>query len=85
MPKATKPRSKKDPAAPKRSLSAYMFFSQENRAKIKEENPDASFGTIGKLLGEKWKGLDAKEKKPYDDKAKADKSRYEDEKAAKNK
>jgi hypothetical protein len=39
-----KKRDKKDPNAPKRGLSAYMFFSQANRQKIKEENPDATFG-----------------------------------------
>ena len=35
---------KKDPKAPKRALSAYMFFSQDWRERIKTENPDASFG-----------------------------------------
>lgn len=38
-------KSKKDPAAPKRPLSAYMFFSQDHREKVKTENPDAGFGT----------------------------------------
>ncbi|CAO3672075.1 unnamed protein product [Rhizopus stolonifer] len=56
-------RAKKDPAAPKRGLSAYMFFSQDNRAVVKEENPKATFGEIGKLLGEKWKNLTDDEKK----------------------
>ena len=41
-------RSKKDKSGPKRGLSAYMFFSQENRAQIKEDNPDASFGMYKK-------------------------------------
>jgi len=53
MPKDPKPKvtasgrktkSKKDPAAPKRPLSAYMFFSQEWRERVKAENPDAGFG-----------------------------------------
>ncbi|CEP13358.1 hypothetical protein [Parasitella parasitica] len=77
-------KEKKNPNAPKRGLSAYMFFSQDNRAKVKEDNPEASFGTIGKLLGEKWKGLSDQEKKPYLEKAEADKKRYEKEKAAQN-
>lgn len=34
------------------------------------------------MLGEKWKALSPKERKPYEDKAAADKKRYEDEKAA---
>jgi hypothetical protein len=30
---------------------------------VKEENPDAGFGDMGKLLGAKWKELDASGKK----------------------
>jgi hypothetical protein len=36
---------KKDPKAPKRALSAYMYFSQDWRERMKQENPEASFGT----------------------------------------
>ncbi|SJL08394.1 related to Non-histone chromosomal protein 6 [Armillaria ostoyae] len=83
-------KAKKDPKAPKRALSAYMFFSQDWRERIKNENPDAGFGEVGKLLGAKWKELDDEEKKacyvppihPYVDLAAKDKARAEDEKAA---
>jgi HMG (high mobility group) box len=37
-------KAKKDKNAPKRALSAYMFFSQDWRERIKSENPDAGFG-----------------------------------------
>ena len=47
--KATKPKAKKDPDAPKRGLSAYMFFSKDARASTKEENPEATFGKPGAL------------------------------------
>ncbi|KAL2860618.1 high mobility group box domain-containing protein [Aspergillus pseudodeflectus] len=77
-------RKKKDPNAPKRGLSAYMFFANENREKVREDNPGISFGQVGKMLGEKWKALTDKERKPYDDKAAADKKRYEEEKAQYN-
>jgi hypothetical protein len=53
----------KDPNAPKRALSAYMHFAQENRAKVKEDNPNATFGQLGKLLGEHWQNASAAEKK----------------------
>ncbi|KAL4940951.1 Non-histone chromosomal protein 6 [Aspergillus oleicola] len=75
-------RKKKDPNAPKRGLSAYMFFANDNREKVREENPGITFGQVGKMLGEKWKGLSDKERKPYEEKAATDKKRYEDEKAA---
>ncbi|KAL1927345.1 hypothetical protein VTP01DRAFT_3974 [Rhizomucor pusillus] len=77
-----KRRSKKDKSGPKRGLSAYMFFSQEQRPKVKEENPDANFGAIGKILGERWKNMTDEEKAPYNAKAEEDKKRYEAEKAA---
>lgn len=33
------------------------------------------------MLGDKWKALSETDRKPYEDKAAADKKRYEDEKA----
>ncbi|OJK05136.1 hypothetical protein ASPACDRAFT_38706 [Aspergillus aculeatus ATCC 16872] len=77
-------RKKKDPNAPKRGLSAYMFFANDNREKVREENPGISFGQVGKMLGERWKALSDTERRPYEDKAAADKKRYEDEKASYN-
>lgn len=45
------------------ALSAYMFFVQDYRERLKSENPDATFGEVGKLLGAKWKEMSAGEKK----------------------
>ena len=45
-------KGKKD--GPKRPLSAFMYFSQDQRAAVKAANPDATFGELGKLLAEKW-------------------------------
>ncbi|KAL1957918.1 hypothetical protein VTO42DRAFT_5310 [Malbranchea cinnamomea] len=75
---------KKDPNAPKRGLSAYMFFANEMRETVREENPGISFGQVGKILGERWKALSDKQRQPYENKAAADKKRYEEEKAAYN-
>jgi hypothetical protein len=35
-----------DPTKPKRAMSAFFIFSQANRQRIKEENPEASFGDL---------------------------------------
>lgn len=67
---------------PKRGLSAYMFFANEQRENVRAENPHFTFGQVGKCLGERWKALNDKQRVPYDAKAAADKKRYEDEKAA---
>jgi hypothetical protein len=71
-----------DPNAPKRGLSAYMFFANEQLENVRAENKDISFGQVGKILGERWKALNDKQRAPYEAKAAADKKRYEDEKAA---
>merc|ERR1711879_839273 len=81
-PKKRVVKKQKDPNAPKKAQSAYMIFCNENRPIVKEENPDASFGEMGKLLGARWKELSDEGKKPYNDKAEQDKGRYEREKQA---
>eukprot|EP00948_MAST-09A_sp_MAST-9A-sp1_P003281 g3281.t1 len=43
-----KRRKKKDPNAPKRPLSAYMFFSKEHRAVVRKEQPTLSMTEISK-------------------------------------
>ncbi|KAF8157916.1 high mobility group box domain-containing protein, partial [Crassisporium funariophilum] len=75
-------KAKYEPDAPKRALSAYMFFSQDWRERIKIENPDACFGEVGKLLAVKWKELGDEGKKSYIEQAAKDKERYENEKSA---
>ncbi|CAB08172.1 High-mobility group non-histone chromatin protein [Schizosaccharomyces pombe] len=77
MPRAAKSSRKKDPNTPKRNMSAFMFFSIENREKMKTDNPDATFGQLGSLLGKRWKELTSTEREPYEEKARQDKERYE--------
>ena len=61
--KPPKKKRKKDPNAPKKPSSAYFHFSKKMRSKIKEENPTATFGELGKLLGEAWKQVSDEDKK----------------------
>lgn len=53
---------KKDPNAPKRGLSAYMFFVKEKRADVSASNASMSFGEVGKELGRLWKEVSAEDK-----------------------
>ena len=46
--------------------------------------PPPIAGQVGKELGERWKALNMKQREPYEAQAKADKQRYEDEKASYN-
>ncbi|GAB2285560.1 FACT complex subunit ssrp1 [Dionaea muscipula] len=74
-----KPKKKKDPHAPKRNLSGYLFFSQAERETLKKERPGIPFPEVGKIIGDKWKRMSAEEKEPYEAMARADKKRYKDE------
>ena len=61
----------KDPNAPKKPLSAYFLFSQEERLKVKEENSDFSITEVAKELGRRWATLEPTLKAAYE-------SRYQD-------
>jgi len=69
----------KDPNAPKKGMSAFMLFSNDQRNKIKADNPELSFGEIGRKVGEAWKALTDKQKQVYVKKSEEDKKRYESE------
>lgn len=43
---AKKRKAKKDPNKPKRNMSSFFLYSQANRADVKANNPEASFGDI---------------------------------------
>lgn len=76
-------RSRKDPRAPKRSKSAYIFFAIEIRESVKAEiGPDARVGDIAKLTSRRWKSLTDQQRLRYENVAKADRDRYLEEKAA---
>jgi structure-specific recognition protein 1 len=56
-------------------MSAFMFFSNAQREKVKADNPGIAFGEVGRKLGELWRAATAEEKKEYDEQAAADKVR----------
>ena len=72
-------RQKKDPNAPKRAMSAFMFYSQEHRASIQDKNPGVTFGQIGRILGAEWKKLSEADREKYNKKAEEDRERYKKE------
>ena len=72
----TKPRRKKDPNAPKRAKSGYLFFCQETREYVVEENPDMKNTDIIRELGRLWQELDTRTKTKFNKMAIKDKSRY---------
>jgi len=73
---------KKD-GKPRGRMTAYAFFVQTCREEHKKKHPDESvvFAEFSRKCAEKWKGMNGKEKKRFEDMAEKDKRRFEDEMA----
>ena len=75
-------RRKKDPNAPKRAKSAYLFFCNEEREVVKKDHPDFKATETTAELGSRWNTLKAdssrsKEMEKYAKMASDDKVRYQ--------
>lgn len=92
--KQTYKRKRKDEGAPTRALSAYNIFVQDRFSKLAKDNEEAlkSSDVDAQLkrvppaslvasTGNEWRELPAEEKKLYEEKAAADRKRYEDQMA----
>jgi upstream-binding transcription factor len=56
---------RKDPSKPKRPISAYLFFAQQSRPKIKEKYPDLKGLEITRQVGQAWSEATPEEKAPF--------------------
>lgn len=74
----------KDSNAPKKNLTAYMYFVKENRSRVAKQNQNATFGEIGGNVAREWRAISPENKKKYEEKAAADKVRYQTEMATYN-
>mmetsp|Transcript_33633 Transcript_33633/g.73773 ORF Transcript_33633/g.73773 Transcript_33633/m.73773 type:complete len:337 (+) Transcript_33633:325-1335(+) len=92
--KQTYKRKRKDTGAPTRALSAYNIFvkerfirlSKENEAALQSADTDAVMkrvppASLVASTGNEWKVLSAEEKSYYEEKAKLDRKRFEDQMA----
>lgn len=65
----------------KRASSAYIHFTTDFRKRLKEKcekkgDPLPKANEVAKMAGEAWKNLSEEDRKPYNEKAQADKDRY---------
>ena len=72
---ATK-KKKKDPNAPKRGRSAYIFYGSSVRPGIKAANPEMPVTAIMKEIGQMWAKVTDADKVEFNKLAAADKERY---------
>ncbi|XP_055998902.1 FACT complex subunit Ssrp1-like [Ostrea edulis] len=73
--KKRKSKSKKDPNAPKKPLSAYVLWLNANRKEMMKENPEKSITSLVRRAGELWKQLE--DKTEWNEKAAEAKKAYE--------
>jgi len=78
--KMKRKKAKKHPAAPKHPMSAYLYFVNDNRQKLKQAYPEKGFTEIARMLGEQWRKLDPGARAMYQQRATLDKERYKAEK-----
>jgi len=78
-PRAGKRKKKKDPNAPKRPRSAYILYCTEMRDDVKKQHEGAKPAELMQIMGQMWNQLPAHKKTEFNDKAKEDKTRYNDE------
>ena len=76
-PKPSPKKKKKDPNAPKRPVSAFMYFQKEKLPEAKSDNPGVPVKDVRKMVAKLWDELEDEKGKPYRDLAREDKKRYE--------
>jgi len=78
---STMNRVAKDPRKPKGKMSAYAYFVQTCREEHKRKSPEipVQFAEFSKKCSGRWKTMTSKEKGVFEDKAKQDKVRYDNE------
>lgn len=69
-------RAKKDPSAPKRPMSAFLYFSQERRRIIKEKNPGMRNTEVSRVLGDMWRNASEEERNPHIEREAREREKY---------
>lgn len=64
--------------APKRPLSPFIFYSQEARRKIKQENPTLHSKQIMKQVQRSWREMSEQQKAYYKEQSKTNRSEYDE-------
>ena len=74
-----KPRSSRDPDAPKAATSAQQFYAKARREALKAKNPELKGTELQEKIADEWRGMSARQRDPYNKQAAKDKARFEKE------
>lgn len=72
----TKLKAKKDKNHPKKPRTSFLFFTMQNRERVKDSNPNIAVSDIYRVLGKEWGSLSNEEKQKFEELASSDKQRY---------
>lgn len=75
--KFTKLKSMRDPTKPKKPLTAFMLFCNDNRERVSADSK-GRLGDIAKILGKEWNSLSPADKKPFILKSEELKDQYDE-------
>lgn len=67
----------KDPNAPKKPLSAYFLFTNDERAKIKEAYPEMGITEIAKETGRRWANIGKEDREEYERRYQESRNEYD--------
>lgn len=67
--RAKKAKKIRDPDAPRRPPSAYIFFQNEVREQVKANNPGVAYSEILQQISEQWKALGEEKQRAFKDRA----------------
>ncbi len=62
--------------APRRPMSAFLFYSLGKRQQIKTDNPEMKNTEVSRVLGEMWRSLSDEERLPFVEREKEEREKY---------
>lgn len=80
--KSKKSKKSKAPKGLKLPQSAFQLYCNEVRSAVAKENPDLKSTEINKLLTDRWAKLSSDDQSPYEELARKEKARYQEQLAA---
>ncbi|EFJ38483.1 hypothetical protein SELMODRAFT_73858 [Selaginella moellendorffii] len=69
-------KKKNDPERIKKPLSSYFLWCNDQREKVRAQNPNAGIKELSSIFGELWKSVSEEEKKPYEEIYQKNKEEY---------
>jgi len=76
-PSSKHPRVRRDPGAPKRALTAFTYFGNTVRPRIKATKPTSTFADTSQQIATEWKAVGKEVRVEMEGLATKDKERYE--------